>query len=182
MNTRQYKGMKNMTRRILLCLLLLCAVVLCGCESVGISPIHTGETYIEGSWYFSEGGLNVGYNLFDDGGGYQFIGNVSNPIRYGIYEGNIYIAVNGDEAISFSFAESEDGILIGGLLYEPVEANEEIAESIADELAQMQSSSAETGLDAMTVGYYISAAAGFGLVIFIIVWLVRTLKKREKPL
>ncbi len=163
-------------------LLALCALVLCGCGDVGMSPIHTGETYIEGSWYFSEGGLNVGYNLFDDGGGYQFIGNVHNPIRYGIYGGNIYIAVNGGEAVAFTYEESEQGIVIGGLLYTPVEANEEIAQSIADELAQLQSSTEQTGIDAVTIGYYVSAAAGFGLVIFIIVWLVRTVKKREKPL
>jgi len=68
------------------------------------------------------------------------------------------------------------------LMFQPVEANEEVAESIADELAQLQSSTEEKGLDAYTVGYYISAAVGFGLVIFIIVWLVRTVKKRERPL
>ena len=161
---------------------VLCAVLFCGCGAIGTSPIHTGETYIEGSWYFSEGGLNVGYNLFDDGGGYQFIGNVSNPIRYGIYGENIYISVNGGEAVAFSYEEADGGIVIGGLLYTPVEANDEVAESIANQLEQAQSSTAETGLDAYRVGYYICTAAGFGLVIFIIVWLVRTVKKREKPL
>ena len=166
-----------------LCLLfVLCTLFLCGCGAISTSPIHTGETYIEGSWYFSEGGLNVGYNLFDDGGGYQFIGNISNPIRYGIYGENIYISVAGGEAVAFSFEEADDGILIGGLLYIPVEANDEVAQSIADQLAEAQSSTEETGLDALTVGYYVSAVAGFGLVIFIIVWLVRTVKKREKPL
>ncbi|MBQ3155002.1 MAG: hypothetical protein IJB88_07185 [Clostridia bacterium] len=166
----------------ILILLAVCALVLCGCAGLGVSPIHTGETYIQGSWYFSEGGLNVGYNLFDDGGGYQFIGSVHNPIRYGIYNGNIYIAVNGGEAAAFTYEESDEGLVIGGLLYKPVEANEEVAESIANELAQLQSAPGQTGLDAVTIGYYISAAAGFGLVIFIIVWLVRTVKKREKPL
>ncbi|MBQ3003719.1 MAG: hypothetical protein IJD82_08310 [Clostridia bacterium] len=68
------------------------------------------------------------------------------------------------------------------MLYKPVEANEEVAESIANELAQLQNAPEQTGLDAGTIGYYISAVAGFGLVIFIIVWLVRTVKKREKPL
>lgn len=166
-----------------LCILfVLCALILCGCGDIGISPIHTGETYIEGSWYFSEGGLNVGYNFFADGGGYQFIGSVHNPIRYGIYNGEIYIAVNGGQAVAFSYGESEGGILIGGLLYTPVEANEEVAESIANELEQMQSSTEETGLDALQIGYYVSAALGFGLVIFIIVWFVRTLKKRERHL
>ncbi len=166
----------------ILILLAVCTLILCGCGDIGVSPIHTGETYIQGSWYFSEGGLNVGYNLFDDGGGYQFIGTVRNPIRYGIYNGNIYIAVNGGEPTAFTYEESEQGIIVGGLLYRPVEANEEVAQSIADELAQLQSTPEQTGPDALTIGYYISAAAGFGLVIFIIVWLVRTVKKRERPL
>jgi|GEM_PF-600273 len=171
-----------MKKNILLCVLLLCAFLLCACGNIQPSPIHTGETYLQGSWYFSDGGLNVGYNLFDDGGGYQFIGSAHNPIRYGIFEGNIYIAVNGGEPVAFTYEESDEGIIIGGLMFQPVEANEEVAESIADELAQLQSSTEEKGLDAYTVGYYISAAVGFGLVIFIIVWLVRTVKKRERPL
>lgn len=166
----------------ILILLAVCTLVLCSCANFGISPIHTGETYVEGSWYFSEGGLNVGYNLFGDGGGYQFIGSVHNPIRYGIYNGSIYIAVNGGEPVAFTYEESDEGLIIGGLLYKPVEANEEVAESIANELAQLQSEPEQTGIDALTIGYYISAAAGFGLVIFIIVWLVRTVKKRERPL
>ncbi|MBQ5791092.1 MAG: hypothetical protein IIW19_00090 [Clostridia bacterium] len=81
---------------------LLCLLLLCGCAP---GPINDGETYLDGAWYFSDPslGLNVGYNFFPDGGGYQFIGSTVNPIRYGVYEGNIYIAVGDGPADSFSF-------------------------------------------------------------------------------
>lgn len=170
--------MKKTAKRYILPLLALCiALLLGGCGDVKISPINEGETYVEGSWYFSDAGLDVGYNLFADGGGYQFIGSIINPIRYGIYEGNIYISVGGGEAAVFSYEQTEKGLLIAGLLYEPVEEDPAVAASI-EAMLEAQSSQPQTSEDAKQIGIYISAALTVAFVVFIMIWFSRTMKKR----
>lgn len=171
---------QTVIKRALLPLAVCAALVLLmsGCGEIKIAPINEGETYVEGSWYFSEGGLDVGYNLFADGGGYQFIGNVGNPIRYGIYNGEIYISVNGGDAVSFDFAKTEEGLVIAGLLYVPVEEKPEIAESIAA-MVEAQSSEAETSNSAEQIGMYVSTALTLVFLIFVMLWFARVQKKRS---
>ncbi len=153
--------------------LLLAAILtglLCSCSEVTFSPIHEGETYLDGSWYFSEGGLNVGYNLFSDGGGYQFIGETVNPIRYGIYEGELYIAVNGGNAVSFPFSASEEGITIGGLLYLPVEEDPVVAASIAATLSTPEPEEKETHSQLF---FLFCCALAVGIVVAVALLLLR---------
>lgn len=170
------KGIKRAPLLFMLCAAFV--LLMSGCGEVKIAPINEGETYLEGSWYFSEGGLNVGYNLFADGGGYQFIGTVGNPIRYGIYNGEIYISVNGGDAVRFDFAKTEEGLMIAGLLYAPVEENPEVAESIAA-MMETQSSEAETGNSAERIGLYISLALTLTFLVFVMLWFARVQKKRS---
>lgn len=154
---------------------VMAILLLCGCAP---GPINQGETYLDGAWYFSDEtiGLNVGYNFFPDGGGYQFIGSTVNPIRYGVYEGNIYIAVGDGGADVFSFARNGEHILIGGLeyLYAPEDA--EAAESIEAILSKEEENapSGETG----GVLFYVTALLAFGVVIFLVVWVARTFRKK----
>ena len=169
-----------MKNRLKLCILLV-AVLLCGCGDAVIAPINEGETYLEGTWYFSDGGLNVGYNLFADGGGYQFIGMTSNPIRYGIYGGQFYVALLGEEATAFDFEQTDEGLRIGGLLYLPVQDDPETASSIAA-LIEAQSSEGEKESGAETFGFYLSLILTGVLIGLIVIWFARTQKKRGNRL
>lgn len=171
-------------RQITLCaaLLLLCTLLLCGCNNIERKPIHEGETYLEGSWCHTDNGLNIGYNLFADGSGFQFIGNTVNPIRYGIYEGNIYISVIGSDVVQFAFSKSDTGISIGGLLFEPVEENQAVAESIAAAISAAESNTEAGTPLAEQIGSFVSAMAGLLIVILLMVWVVRTIKKRRNQL
>lgn len=150
-------------------------LLLCGCAP---GAINEGETYLEGAWYFSDEtiGLNVGYNFFPDGGGYQFIGSTVNPIRYGVYEGNIYIAVGDGRADAFSFEQKGDSIVIGGLEYLYAEEDEDTAQSIADIISKDSPSDPQAPTGGVT--FYILACVAFGLVIFLLVWVVRTFRKK----
>ncbi len=156
-------------------LAVITLLLLCGCAP---GALNEGETYLDGAWYFSDEtiGLNVGYNFFPDGGGYQFIGSTVNPIRYGIYEGNIYIAVGDGGADAFPFGRNGENILIGGLEYvfaeEDAEATESIEAVLSAEAASKQPASEGNVL------FYVTALLAFGVVIFLIVWVVRTFRKK----
>ena len=127
-----------------LCLALaVCLLLLTACGLTKIAPINEGETYLEGSWYFEE--LHVGYNFFPDGGGYQFIGETVVPIRYGVFNHSIYLVDSGG-VVDFTFEETDEGILIGGLLFLPVEENPEIAESVEAMLSEAEKQAAEESL------------------------------------
>lgn len=104
-------------------LLPLCCIILCACNADTHTPLHEGETYLDGSWYFSEGNLHVGYNFFPDGGGQQFIGGTTIPMRYGILGQTLYLLMD-EQLSSLSFAQTEEGLLIGGLLFQPVDTNQ----------------------------------------------------------
>ncbi len=150
-------------------------LLLCGCAP---GAINEGETYLEGAWYFSDEtiGLNVGYNFFPDGGGYQFIGSTVNPIRYGVYEGNIYIAVGNGGADVFSFEQKGESIVIGGLEYLYAEEDEDTAQSIAATISKEAPADPQAPTGGIT--FYVLACVAFGLVIFLLVWVVRTFRKK----
>lgn len=150
-------------------------VLLCGCAP---GPINEGETYLDGSWYHSNEslGLNVGYNFFPDGGGYQFIGSTVNPIRYGVYEGNIYIAVGDGSADVFPFEQSGENIIIGGLEYLYAEEDEEAAQSIADAVSKDEAGKAQDPVQG--VAFYVIAFIAFALAVFLVLWAARTFRKK----
>ena len=167
--------MKKLLSAVVLAVFAL--LLLCGCAP---SAINEGETYLSGAWYFSDEtiGLNVGYNFFPDGGGYQFIGSTVNPIRYGIYEGNIYIAVGDGRTDVFPFERTGDSIVIGGLEYLYAEEDQDTAQSIADTVSKEESARAEAPTGGVT--FYILACIAFGLVILAVVWVVRTFRKKAQ--
>ena len=168
----------NMKRWISAALLsLLCRLLRCGCAP---GPINDGETYLDGAWYFSDPslGLNVGYNFFPDGGGYQFIGSTVNPIRYGVYEGNIYIAVGDGPADSFSFEQKGDTLVIGGLEYLYAPEDESGSQSVGEDVSATESVSSDP-LAPGGIAFYVIAVIAFGLVIFILIWVVRTFRKKN---
>lgn len=160
---------------IFACVLLCCVCILCSCSP---EPLNKGETYLEGTWYHSDGLVDVGYNLFADGGGFLFIGDNVSTIRYGIFEGQFYVAANGEQTTAMSFEETEEGLLIGGMLFIPVEEDPQTEESIAQALSRAE----EEGIiekPSPNYSFYITALIAFALVILILVWLVRTLRARK---
>lgn len=162
--------------RFLICALcIVCCVLLCSCSP---APINRGETYLEGTWYHSDDYLDVGYNLFADGGGFLFIGDNVSTIRYGIFEGRFYLSANGEKATSMDFSKTEEGLLIGGMLFVPVEEDPAAEESINQALSRAE----EEGVvqkPAPNVGFYVAAAIAFALAIFIFLWLVRFIRAKK---
>lgn len=130
--------MKRGTAWICALVLLLC--LLAGCGAVTPAPLHEGETYLDGSWYLDDGMLQVGYNFFSDGGGYLFIGETVVPIRYGVFGDQIYVYDNA-EMQAFSFSINEEGLWIGGMLYQPVADDPEVAASVEAMLSEAQQNS-----------------------------------------
>ena len=163
--------------RILACVLLAvcCICLFCGCSP---APLNEGETYLEGTWYYSDDLVNVGYNLFADGGGFLFIGDNVSTIRYGIYGGQFYVSANGEQPNVLSFRETEEGLLIGGMLFVPVKENPRAEESIQQALSRAEETG-EVEKQAPNVGFYVTAAIAFALVILILVWLVRLLRAKK---
>ena len=162
---------------ILLCLaLLLPLFLLCGCGEFKPEPLNQGETYLEGFWYLEEGELRVGYNLFSDGGGFLFIGETVVPIRYGLFEGDIYISDNGNVEV-LPFLAAEEGLWIDGMLFRPMDEDPEISaavESIRSE-AQQNTSSSPSQIGT-TVTQLVTLAAAVGVVVI----LVQFFRKRKK--
>ncbi|MBP5230672.1 MAG: hypothetical protein ILO68_02995 [Clostridia bacterium] len=105
-------------RVLLLAVLTALSLLPAACSAPG-TAINTGETYLDGSWYYDDGDLRVGYNFFPNGTGYLFVGNTPTPIRYGIYMGNLYVDANGD-VNALPFGEEGENLLIGGLTFRPV--------------------------------------------------------------
>ncbi|MBR5264315.1 MAG: hypothetical protein IKV50_06440, partial [Clostridia bacterium] len=99
-------------------------------------------------------------------------------IRYGVYEGNIYIAVGDGPADSFSFEQKGDKLIIGGLeyLYTPEEESESkpMGEAVSDAESVSSDPLAPGG-----IAFYVIAVIAFGLVIFILIWVVRTFRKKN---
>ncbi len=163
--------------RILTCVLMtVCSLcLLCGCSP---GPLNDGETYLEGTWYYSDDLVNVGYNLFADGGGFLFIGDNVSAIRYGIFEGRFYISANGEQPTSMEFAKTEEGLLIGGMLFVPVEEDPSAEESIQQALSRAEEEGT-VAKPAPNVGFYVTAAIAFALAIFIMLWLVRYFRNKK---
>lgn len=151
-------------------------LLLCGCAP---GPINEGETYLEGAWYFSDEtiGLNVGYNFFPDGGGYQFIGSTVNPIRYGVYEGNIYIAVGDGKADVFPFEQNGENIVISGLEYLYAEEDEETAGSIADMVSKEEQDGTQDPVQG--AAFYVIAILSFAIAVTLVLLMMRALRKKN---
>ncbi len=165
------------TSRLFACgvLIVCCLLLFCSCAP---APLNPGETYLEGTWYHSDDYLDVGYNLFADGGGFLFIGDNVSTIRYGIFEDRFYVSANGEAPTSMDYAETEAGLLIGGMLFVPVEEDPQAEESIAQAISRAE----QEGMiesPKPNYGFYIAAAIAFALVIFILVWLVRTIRAKK---
>lgn len=160
---------------LLLCLLCtVCCILLCGCSP---SAINDGETYLEGTWYHSDGYLDVGYNLFADGGGFLFVGDNVSTIRYGIFEGMFYISANGETPTAMTFEETEDGLIIGGIHFIPVKEDPAVEESINQALSRAEEN--EETSSSTNIPFYITAAIALALVIFIMLWIVRMIRAKK---
>lgn len=163
-----------------LCLLLcalcaVCCLLLCGCSP---SPINDGETYLEGTWYHSDEYVDVGYNLFADGGGFLFVGDNVSTIRYGIFDGRFYISANGEAPTAMTYEQTEEGLLIGGLLFVPVKEDPSAEESINQALSRAE----EEGVleqPSNGIGFYIAAFIALALTVFIVLWTVRTIRAKK---
>lgn len=157
-------------------LALFALLLLCGCAP---GPINEGETYLDGAWYHSNPvlGLNVGYNFFPDGGGYQFIGSTVNPIRYGVYEGNIYIAVGDGKADVFPFEQNGENIVISGLEYLYAEEDEETAGSIADMVSKEEQDGTQDPVQG--AAFYVIAILSFAIAVTLVLLMMRALRKKN---
>lgn len=165
----------------ILCALVLLLCLLAGCGITDPAPLNKGETYLDGAWYLDDDSLHVGYNFFPDGGGFLFIGETVVPIRYGVLGERIYI-YNDTGLQDFTFGFAESGILIGGVLYQPVEEDMETAASIeallsnaqAQEQQQPAEESAPFGIQLFLQLITLAAAAA------VVVILVRYFSKKRK--
>lgn len=151
------------------CALILLLCLLAGCGAVTPAPLHEGETYLDGSWYLDDGILQIGYNFFPDGGGYLFIGETVVPIRYGVLGACIYVYDNA-EMQEFSFASSEEGLWIGGMLYQPVADDPEVAMSVEALLSEAQQEqpqeSPTSGLELLLRLVTLAAAVAIVVILF----------------
>ena len=104
----------DMQRKILItavvALMLLASVLLMSCEK------EQGE-YISGS--YMNDSLNVGYNFFPNGTGFQFINENAYMIEYVIKDGNITITTLVEPKVieTFSFEQYSESVIIGGVIY-----------------------------------------------------------------
>lgn len=149
-------------------LLLLSLLLLCSCSEHRV--LREGETYLDGSYYFSQGDLNVGYNFFPDGTGYLFIGSTVNPIRYGIYGQQFYLSVADGTVEVFPFATAGEDILINGLCYVSVKDDPSYAAS-AEALLSMQSKAEppeRSGELQKTLFFALSVCLAGGLILAVI--------------
>ena len=105
--------------RLFLAAALLTVLLLTAACSLNSHVINTGETYLNGSWYHDDGDLRVGYNFFDNGTGFMFIGSTVQPIRYGVYMNNLYLNIDGDLSV-LPFGQDGDELLIGNIRFLPV--------------------------------------------------------------
>ena len=160
---------RTRVRRLLLALLLLAALsaaVSCG---LGSGPINDGETYLNGSWYNEE--LRVGYNFFDNGTGFMFIGTETQiPLRYGIYMGNLYMDTDGDVSV-LPFGVEEDHLLIGNLPYLPVGPD--------DSVVPVSESSLPAPADNSGAKRWILIGAGVITALLAIAILIRYFRRRK---
>jgi len=113
-------------------LLLAVLLCLCGCGDDGEDiKLPEGATTIEGLYVSEE--LPVGYYFSKDGFGIQYIGAEPYQIRYYILDGKIHIenfSVENGKTSDFTFEQSDENILIGGLKY--VRQNEENSQKSID--------------------------------------------------
>lgn len=169
-----------MKRSVIFCIALLFALCFpLNClAATEFEPINQGETYLDGSWYLDEAGLQVGYNFFPNGGGFLFVGETVVPIRHGIWNGRLYVSDNGNVE-SFPFQLDGDGIRIDGLLYLPVEDDPDAAASMEAMLSEesKQSEPSETSPQLWEIAVQlITLAAAVGVVAI----LFRFLRKQRK--
>ena len=160
-------------KRTIFCFLLLCAVLLCACgEEAKNKPIHPGETYLNGGYYNDE--LRVGYSFFPDGTGFQFIGSTVNPIRYGIIDGKLFVSVNDAPADSFSFAQSEDALDIGGIPFRFLKDDPEAGKSVEQMLSGLAASdgtlSGEEESSSLPLFLFLPVLAIVAFVLFLALW------------
>lgn len=151
---------------------ILILTVLSGCGS-SEKPLVAGESYLDGSWYYDDGTLQVGYNLFNNGTGFLFIGETVTPIRYGIYGNEFYIENQG-EISKQSYETEGDCIRIGQLLFLPVSDNPELASSI-----EQQKNEQNTDPQISNSTKYIIAAVAVALSAILVMFLVRWYRKRK---
>ena len=163
-----------------ICILLLLALF--GCGGSNSAAINKGETYLDGSWYNDD--LNIGYNFFPNGTGFQFIGSTVNPIRYGFYGDALYVSVFDGEAQPLPYSEEGDNLKIFGFMFYPVEDDPAVAASVEALLAEQslteeQKQSKESGSSPLMKVFLILSLAVVVFVLFLFVW-VRKKKLQQK--
>ena len=164
----------------LVCVLLLLALV--GCGGSNPNPINKGETYLDGSWYNED--LNIGYNFFPNGTGFQFIGSTVNPIRYGFFGDALYVSVFDEEAQPLPYSEEGDNLKIFGFMFYPVEDDPAVAASVEALLAEQslteeQKQTGESKKSPFMTVFLILSLAVVVFVLFLFVW-VRKKKLQSK--
>lgn len=165
--------------------LFLSLCLLCGCEGPGRAeeaepePINRGETYLDGAWYLEEETLHIGYNLFPNGGGFLFIGETVIPIRYGVFDGYLYVSDNGNVE-SFPIQAAEDGLWIDGMLYQPVAENPEASAAVESMREAQQESSSAVSEAAPQTGKLVMQLITLAAAVGVVVILVQFFRKRRK--
>ena len=158
-----------MIKKTIVILLLALTLLLIGCGSeTKAAPIHEGETYLDGGFYNNE--LHIGYSFYPDGSGFQFIGTVVNPIRYGVFEGKLYLSVGGEAPDALSFEEKEDLLEIGSLPFTKMEDDPEVGQSIAEMLSAASVTSAEEDTPGLSSYWILPILAIIAFVLFLAVW------------
>ncbi|MBO4366272.1 MAG: hypothetical protein J5843_01310 [Clostridia bacterium] len=159
--------------RLFLIAALLTAVLFAAACSLNTRVINTGETYLDGSWYHDDGDLRVGYNFFNNGTGFLFIGSTVQTIRYGIYMNNLYLDIDGDLSV-LPFGQDGDELLIGNIRFLPV-TDPENGFSTDQSL---ESAAEPQGTDTGRIILIISATV---VVLLVAAILIRFFRTRSKP-
>ena len=115
--------------------------------------------------------------LFKNGSGSNFLEKPVSAHAALKKDGQVvfYRQCNG-KADAFSFEQKGDSIVIGGLEYLYAEEDEDTAQSIADIISKESPADPQAPTGGVT--FYILACVAFGLVIFLLVWVVRTFRKK----
>lgn len=167
--------MRSMHRffRLLAVAAVLATVLLTSACTLNSGVINTGETYLNGSWYHDDGTLRVGYNFFENGTGFLFIGTAVKPIRYGVYMNNLYLEIDGELSV-LPFGQEGDELLIQNLRFLPVTDPEN---GLSADQSLEQPGQPETPKGQLI--FLIAAAAVVVLLIAAI--LIRYFRSRSKP-
>lgn len=159
---------------LFLCLLLAACTLLCACGAQEHKPLREDETYLDGTWYYAERELLVGYRLFPDGTGFQYICGVTLPITYGVVGDTLTVSNNG-ELSDLPFSVTDDGLLIDGLLFKPV-SDSATPEEIAALEASLDPSSEGAAAPWKNSSFWVFFAA----IIVVCLLAVYRIKKRPR--